>query len=848
MILLRLISWPYFRKHVLRSLLTTTGIVLGVAVFVAMQTANQGVLAAFSQTIDRVAGKTDLQITAGEHGFGEEVLERVQSSRAVSIAVPVIEAVVDLDRQGTLLVLGVDMTGDRSLRAYDTDGTEDSTVDDPLIFLAQADSLIVSKKFADRNNLHSGSRISLGTAEGDKTFVVRGVMRSSHLADAYDGNLAVMDIYAAQKMFGRGRTFDRVDVALKPPIGVDEGRRQLTSLLGPAFEVQAPATRGRQAESMLAGYTALVNISSAFALFIGMFIVYSAFATAVTQRRSEIGVLRSLGATTGEIRTLFLGESLMIGAIGSVLGSIAGAAIATGIVTGVSSLVGGVFGVTQQAHNVTTRPQMFALAVAVGMITSVVSAVLPARAAARVDPVWALRKGSGQMISEGEHRFRTIAALVLGAGSLVCMAATRWTPILYIGCALWTIAALAASPVASVALTKLMRPALRWLRPVEGSLAADSLIQSPRRTSINVAALMLSVALVLAFAGMATSTYRTMVDWVDNSLNADLFVMPSARLDLRTIRFPAEMADQIARLPGVARVQKFRNGRVAFRGKSAMLVAIEMDSVAITNHRAPIAGDAKEIYRRAAAGEGLIVSDSLAQLYRLDVGETLEIPAPHGTLRLPIIGIILDYTDQQGSILIDRSVFLKYWQDDSVSDFRVFAAPGSKIADVRQSIVEHFAGHRRVFVMTNEQGRRYILNLTDDLFTMMNIQLAVAILVAVLGIFNSLTVSITDRRREFGVLQAVGAKRGQIRGTIWIEAIVVGILGLVLGYAFGAVNLYYMLAIVQRDVAGLRLDYALPTRTLMTLVPIMVVSALAAALWPAESAVRESLVEALEYE
>jgi len=119
--LLRLVSWPYLRRHLLRTVLTTAGIVLGVAVFVAMHTANQSVLAGFGQTIDRIAGKTELQITAGEAGFGEEVLEQVQGLSSVRVAVPVIEAVVEsgLAGQGTLLVLGIDMTGDRSLRAYD---------------------------------------------------------------------------------------------------------------------------------------------------------------------------------------------------------------------------------------------------------------------------------------------------------------------------------------------------------------------------------------------------------------------------------------------------------------------------------------------------------------------------------------------------------------------------------------------------------------------------------------------------------------------------------------------------------------------------------------------------------
>ena len=206
MILLRLVSWPYFRKHVLRTMLTVAGIVLGVAVFVGMHTANQTVLYAFSHTVDRIAGKTELQVTAGETGFDEAVLERVQAASTVQVAVPAIEAVVDtnLEGQGNLLVLGVDMTGDRSLRDYDLDSGDEAVIDDPLVFLAQPDSLIVSKEFADKNHLAVGSTLRLGTVEGDKPFTVRGVMKSSGLTSAFGGNLAIMDIYAAQKMFGRG--------------------------------------------------------------------------------------------------------------------------------------------------------------------------------------------------------------------------------------------------------------------------------------------------------------------------------------------------------------------------------------------------------------------------------------------------------------------------------------------------------------------------------------------------------------------------------------------------------------------------------------------------------------------
>src|SRR6478672_8680553 len=179
MILLRLISWPYFRKHVLRTLLTTAGIVLGVAVFVGMRTANESVLFAFSRTVDRIAAKTELQVTAGEAGFDETVLEKVQSASTVRVAVPVIEAVVDTNvkTQGNLLVLGIDMTGDRTLRDYDLDSGDDAVIDDPLVFLAQPDSIILSKEYADRNHIAVGGRVALGTIEGDKAFTIRGIMK-----------------------------------------------------------------------------------------------------------------------------------------------------------------------------------------------------------------------------------------------------------------------------------------------------------------------------------------------------------------------------------------------------------------------------------------------------------------------------------------------------------------------------------------------------------------------------------------------------------------------------------------------------------------------------------------------
>src|SRR3954467_8608147 len=459
MILLRLISWPYFRKHVLRTALTTAGIVLGVAVFVGMHTANQSVLFAFSRTVDRIAGKTELQVTAGEAGFPENVLEKVQAAATVRVAVPVIEAVVDtnLKGQGNLLVLGVDMTGDRTLRDYDLDSGDDAAIDDPLVFLAQPDSIILSKDFADKNHIPGGGRLILGTVDGDKPFTVRGVMKASGLTSAFGGNLAVMDIYAAQHMFGRGRSFDRIDLAVKEGHTLKEAEQELSARLGPGFQVDPPSGRGQQFEAMLAAYSMMVGISSLFALFIGMFIIYNSFSIAVTQRRSEIGILRALGATRGQIRWLFLGESAVTGLVGSIGGVLFGIVIARGIAASIGSLISDVYGVAQHADELSTILPLLLLALAIGVGTSIVAAAIPARNAARVDPVQALQKGKYQVLSAGESRARGVAAAVCGVISIGCLVAANSRPLFYLGYALAIVVALLLGPLLSLALAKAIR-------------------------------------------------------------------------------------------------------------------------------------------------------------------------------------------------------------------------------------------------------------------------------------------------------------------------------------------------------------------------------------------------------
>jgi len=851
MILLRLISWQYARRHVLRTALTVAGIALGVAVLVGMHTANQSVLHAFHQTVDRIAGRTQLQVWSGDSGFEEAVLERVQSLPEVRVAAPVIEAVLSTGRtgQGSLLILGVDMTGDQGLREYEFENGEQEVVDDPLVFLAQPDSLIVTREFAERNGLGIQSRLPLETAEGVKQFVVRGIMRSGGLTSAYGGNLAVMDVYAAQKVFGRGRHFDRIDVAVRDGVAIEQCQAALEKALGPGFQVKPPAGRAAQFDSVLRVYTMTLNLSSVFALFIGMFIIYNAFAIAVTERRTEIGILRALGATQGQVRALFVGESVAAGLAGAGLGLGFGILLARSAVGYMGSLLHGAYGVTQRAQEISADPALLLGAMGIGVATSVIAAWIPARNAARVDPVKALQKGKYQVLSAGENRARRRVAAALAAISIGCLLMGGDSSVaLYTGYLLSVAAALLLTPTLAVWLARALRPALRWIRPVEGALAADSLLQSPRRTSATVAALMLSVAMVIGMGGVARTSYRPIVDWMDAALNPDLFITGTETLADRTFRFPSSMTRDLEQAPGIEMVQSVRTARVIFRQTPILVVAVEVARVARKVKARVIAGDRDRMYRLAAEGKAVIISENLAELQRLSLGDTLELATPGGVLRLPIEGITRDFSDQQGSVLMDKAVFERWWSDDTVNVFRVYLEPGADAQDAKRQILEKFGAERRLFVLSNQEVRGYILRVVDQWFGITYVQVAVAVLVAVLGIVNTLTVSITDRRREIGVLRAVGGLRRQIRYTVWIEAVSIGCIGVALGLALGAVNLYYTLEMTRRDFSGMRFDYEFPGAIALALGPVILAAALFSALWPAEAAVRGSLVEALEYE
>ncbi|MBI3207908.1 MAG: FtsX-like permease family protein [Candidatus Solibacter usitatus] len=849
--LFRLLTLPYVRKHKLRTALTVAGVALGVIIFVAMRTANDSVLYGFQKTVDRITGKAQLQITSGDGGFPEEILERAQAVPEVEVAVPVIEANAGTGKQGqgNLFILAVDMTGDRSLRDYDLESGEEAVIDDPLVFLAQPDSIMITREYAAQNGITSGSKIALETMQGRKQFTVRGIMKPGGLAGAFGGNLAIMDIYAAQNVFGRGRTFDRIDLSLKPGVSIDQGRAAVERALGNGLDVETPASRGKQFESITKIFSIGATLNSLFALLIGLFIIYNTFAVAVAQRRPEIGVLRSLGATRRQVRGLLLIESVVLGIAGSAIGIVLGLAMARGMARYIGTYISDLYGLAQHTEEITADPFTLSMAFAAGLVTSVIAACIPAQKAAQVDPVSALRKGSHESFQESESRKR-----ILGAFTFASIALIFWFWGGKSGFRLLTgylsvvAAAVLLTPAFVRLLVRWMRPVLRLILPVEGALAADSLMQAPKRTSATVAALMLSISLVIGLGGVANASYASITDWMNAAINPDLFVGPSEQISERSFRFSASLGDEMRAMDFVEEVQSVRTTRVRFDSTLVMVVATDMESLSRRAHPKVIAGDARAMFRDAAAGKAVILADNLAMMHNLKLGDTVEIPSPAGILKLPVAGIILDYSDQQGALLMDRTLYIRNWGDDTVNVFRVYLKHGVAPEAGKRGILEKLGDRSRLFVMTNAQVRAYITKVIDQWFGLTYMQIFVAVLVAVLGIVNSLTVSITDRRRELGVLQAVGGLRRQVRQAIWMEAAGIGAVSILLGLALGAIILAYYLGVIRDEVAGIRLEYTYPFGIAALMIPFMMAVAWASALGPGESAVRASLVEALEYE
>jgi len=836
----------------LRVALTVLGIALGVSVFFAIRTTNATLLDSLKLTVEKLAGKATLQITSGESGFPEEILDKVRATPGVAIAEPVIEVVAHttFEDQGTLLILGVDTASDQKLRDYQFDRSNVNVMD-PLVFVAQPDSILISRAFGDRHGLKVGDKFSLFTSRGRKDFTVRGTFKPEGIGQVFGGNIAVMDIYSAQFVFNRGHNFDRIDLMNDPAVTIETVQKRLRETLPSGLDISQPETRGQGLENTVSAMREGMLITSFVALLVGLYIIFNSFLINVNQRWKEIGVLRAVGLESRNVTLMFLSEALVMGVMGSLVGIVGGYYLASAAGGLMGSAVASVYGLVSTPERAIFSWNFAVTSMLLGVAASLVGAWMPARAAATLDPTLALHNIETRHTEAVLGRLRMLMGILLIVLGLLMV---RWSPSQVGIKAQFVYAALILAGL-TVLLPKFVQWTARALRPPmnhfagsEGALAVDAMIQAPRRSSATVGALMIGLMFVFSTGAFIQSYEGVMDRWMKRMLNADLIVASSQLLRSPTYHFSDELGEKINQLPDVKIAESVRFTMIPYGNDTAALMAYQMKDFMARAGYAVDVGNEKIAREKMPLGEGVLLSRNFSVRFHVGVGDTLRMETPTGPLERPVLGLMDDYRSEKGTIFLDRELYKQYWKDNNVDFIDITLKPGADPTAVKQQIERLTANQERAFVYTNAEFRGWVFGLIHQFFLMNNIQLVVAILVATLGIVNTLIISVSERRREIGIIRAIGGLRSQIREMVLLEAVAISIVGVLTGALASLFNTYFMVHTVGMALAGYTVPFFYPWKMIVMTLPVVMVISLIAGWWPAKRAAEVRVIEAIGYE
>lgn len=824
----------------LRSVLATLGVAIGVAVFTAVQIANDSLVAAFGRTIDAVAGRATLQVSAGGLGFDERLLLVIERTPGVEAAAPLIIALAPVaDRpHEVLLVLGVDLLGGGALRTYEVAG-------EPLPLDAVVDpgTILLSEVFARGRGIKVGDAITLLTGTARRPFTVRGLLEPKGPARALEGHLALMDIAAAQIAFDRIGRLNRVNVLTRPGETVEAVRERLRGALPPHLQVERRAERNAQVHRMLGAFRLNLTALSAIALVVGLFVVYNAVALTVLQWRRVIGILRSLGCRPHAVAALFLAEAACIGTAGGALGLVGGRLLAGRILGAVSATVSSLYAYVR-VEEVTVTPRVLLLGGILGLGMALLAALVPSLRAGRMTVRVALAEEPGAMRTPRRLRgIATAAGIVLSFAWL----AARPGPV---GTApVWGYASLAAligggallAPLAIAGCSRLLGRRRLWL-------AAASLRGRLGQHAVAVAAMMTALSMLVGVEVMIGSFRRTVERWVTETFQADLVVAPATRFTKGLqARLPETVIERVRTIPGVKALDAYRRIRIPFRGTEVEIGAGDLAVLGKHGRLLFLQGESGEILSRAKAAGGVIISEAVALTHGLTSGSSVTVQAPRGPVTMPVIGVFYSYTTEGGRMVMDRSLFQQYWPDEGVNVLALYLEPGASRAAVEAAVREAGKG-AEILVLRNEALRRRVLTIFDQTFAVTYALRLIALVVGGLGVFHALWAGAEERAREMGILRAVGAERKQIVRMIVGEAVLLGGIAEVLALPVGLLLSLVLIEVINKQSFGWSILLHFPPMVVVTSAVLALGTAALAGLLPAWRASRVSVADVLREE
>ncbi len=832
----------------LRATLTTVGIATGVAAFVAIQLANHSILASFHRTINAVAGRSALVVTAGELGFDETLLLKVREADGVKYAAPLIMSIAPVEgRQGeVLLVLGVDLLAEEAFREYRL-SRQEGAVD--LKTLLQPETLFLSRSFAATYPLTPGDTITLLTGTRRRTFTIRGLLEPRGPARALEGHLALMDIATAQAAFDKVGRLDRIDLVLREGAGIDTTAAQLETVLPGHLTVKRPEQRNRQVEKMLTAFRLNLNALSAIALVVAAFLIYNTLSLSVIQRRQQIGILRSLGLRTGEVVALFVGEALVLGGVGSLIGLGLGTFLASQVLETISQTVSNLYSFVRVTR-VDADPSTLLLAFGLGLSFSLVAALYPSLQGANI-PV---REALNPVLAGEEKRGPAVCSLL----GLLFLTGAYWasrqgavgdTPLFgYLALVLLILGGALLTPWAILGVASVVRRIGRKVGRGEGLLVASHLKGYRGRHAVAVAAMMTALAMLIGVAIMIGSFRRTVEMWVEETIRADLIVTPASRFTKGVHAIlPASLLDRVRNIAGIAAVDPFTGLKIPFRDRQLLLAAGDFEVVAARGRLLFLRGDSGAVLTRAKEGEGIIISETGALTHGIQEGDHVILETPNGPASFPVAGIFYDYTTDGGKIVMDRNLFRRYWGERGINVLAVYLTPESDPAAVARRIKRAGEG-AALLVMQNQDLKERVLEIFDQTFAVTYALRIIAVIVAALGILNALWASVLERQREIGILRSVGASRAQVFRMILQEAGLLGLLAEILGVVIGFFLALVLIHVINKQSFGWSLLFSFPPHVLVTSAGLVLLTSLLAGFLPALQASRLDVAEAIKYE
>ncbi len=820
------------RQHPGRIAIAVIAIAIGVALGFAVHLINGSALTAFGQAVNTVNGAADVQIRAASRvGFDEALYARVVAVEGVADASPVVVLKAVAERGAPFTLLGLDIIRAAGVTpsligapARGPGGNGDALFASDALFLSQA-ALIAAK-------LRVGDRVTINANGLAQPMVVRGLLPGI----AEGRRVGMIDIAAAQWLFGRLGKIDRVDIKLIPNAQVDDVRMRLTPLIPTGAIVSDEKDDAQQSDSLSRAYRVNLTMLALVALFTGTFLVYSTQSLSVTRRLQSFALLRTLGLQRGGIIALVTSEGALTGVIGATLGLLLGFGLAAGALTLLSGDLGsGIFG--DAPPKLIFAPLAGAGFFALGVAAAIGGSLIPALQGARAAPAVALKNAGDSVDPRAPLRVGLpLTLLFAGVGAALLPAIGRLPLFGYFSVALLLAAGIMAMPwLARALLAPLARTSRR---SVPTDLAIQHLHGAPGAAATALCGIVASTALMIAMAVMVTSFRGAVDEWLGEILSGDLYV----RSEPGWGGFNPAAQSRLAAVPGVKTILFNRQVPIMLKaGEPAMsLIARPLGS--------GVAG-LRLIGSTAATPPGTIavwLSEPAARILGREPGDAIRLPLGRNA-RFVVAGIWRDYSQQQGAIMIDSKDYSRLTGDDVRDDALVLLHPAADMAAVQRAIRAASPPQLQTRLTMAEPAelRRLALSVFDRSFAITYVLEAIAILVGLAGVATTASAQASARTREFGMLRHIGVARGQIIAMLGLEGALLGLVGGLVGVTLGTGVSQVLIHVINPQSFNWTMTTRLPITLMLSVIAALVLASAITAMLAGRRAVSIDAVRAV---